>query len=477
MAYFGVTVGAGFSSGQEPLQYYAAYGTWGLVGAALIVVILPLTALVILQYGSYFKATSHSVVFNKISGRYMGRFLDYSLSISQFCIGFVMLAGAGANLKQQFGLPLWVGSALMCVLVLITGLLDVDRVSALLGYITPLMVVLIIVAIVYGLATVDADWATASATAQETVPQPLPNWLFATLNYVGLCMFSGISMAILIGGSSWNTKAAGWGGFAGGMLFAVLLIALTVTFILQIDLVHDSDLPILLLLNQINPAIGVIASIATYGMIYSTTLGVIYSLSKRITVRAPQRYVHVLVIITAASFGLSFFEFKMLINKVYPIMGWLGVLIIVVLLVTWLLKGREKIGQEVLRRDKIRVLILKMVDPKTRLRKRELAELNRTVQESSVSEQLAVEGVAADAVFELGQSDDDRDINEEKLIDHWVEQSEQHGLELSVLGAEDSGDGADESAADAADEGAKSAGGEGAAGATDEANSDGNNKD
>lgn len=215
----------------------------------------------------------------------MGRFLDYSLSISQFCIGFVMLAGAGANLKQQFGLPLWVGSALMCVLVLITGLLDVDRVSALLGYITPLMVVLIIVAIVYGLATVDADWATASATAQETVPQPLPNWLFATLNYVGLCMFSGISMAILIGGSSWNTKAAGWGGFAGGMLFAVLLIALTVTFILQIDFVHDSDLPILLLLNQINPAIGVIASIATYGMIYSTTLGVIYSLSKRITVR------------------------------------------------------------------------------------------------------------------------------------------------------------------------------------------------
>lgn len=158
-------------------------------------------------------------------------------------------------------------------------------------------------------------------------------------------------------------------------------------------------------------------------------------------------------------------------------MGWLGVLIIVVLLVTWLLKGREKIGQEVLRRDKIRVLILKMVDPKTQLRKRELTELNRTVQESSVSEQLAVEGVAADAVFELGQSDDDRDINEEELIDHWVKQSEQHGLELSVLGSENSGDGADESAADAADKGAKSAGGEGAAGATDEANSDGNNKD
>lgn len=397
--------------------------------------------MVILQYGSYFRAASHFVVFTSISGRGMGRFLDYSLAISQFCIGFVMLAGAGANLNQQFGLPLWVGSAIMCVLVVLTSLLGVDKVSAILGYLTPVMVILFVVAIVYGISTADADWATASQKTQKTVPHPLPNWFLSTFNYVGLCMFSGISMAILIGGSSWNTKAAGWGGFAGGMLFAVLLVALTVTLILQIDTVHDSDLPILAILNQISPVIGVIASLATYGMICSTTLGVIFSLSERVTVKAPQRYVHFLVLVTAVSFGLSFLEFKMLVNTVFPIMGWLGVLIIGVLLVTWLLKGREKIGQESLRRDKIRVLILKMVDPKSRMKKRELAELNHIVAESPVTHDAAVEGVTADAIVELDQEGHEHDFDQESLAEHWQEQNEDYGLDFEGLDSESSASG------------------------------------
>lgn len=434
MAYFSVTVGAGFSSGQEPLQYYASYGTWGIVGGAIIIIFLPLTALVILQYGSYFNAHSHSVVFNKISGKTMGRFLDYSLSVSQFCIGCVMLAGAGANLNQQFGLPLWFGSALMCVLVVLAGLLNVDRVLALLGYITPIMVLLIVIAIGYGIFTAQTDWSAASEVAQQSIPQPLPNWPLSTFNYVGLCMFSGISMAILIGGSNWNTKAAGWGGFAGGILFAVLLVSLTVALVLNVDIVKDSDLPILMLLNQISPVMGVIASISTYGMIFSTTLGVIYSLSKRVTVQYPQRYVHVLVIITLASFGLSFFEFKMLVNKIFPIMGWLGVLIIAVLLVTWLLKGREKIGQESLRRDKIRVLILKMVDPKTRMKKREMADLNEAMTESSVPQDQAFQGAVSDAMYELDQSSEAHDFNKEKLLNYWKAEAESYGFDVDGFG-------------------------------------------
>ncbi len=52
LAYFSCVVGAGFASGQEMLQYYAAFGGWGIAGAAVTLVIMPLTAMIAMQYGS-----------------------------------------------------------------------------------------------------------------------------------------------------------------------------------------------------------------------------------------------------------------------------------------------------------------------------------------------------------------------------------------------------------------------------------------
>ncbi|MFS0324094.1 hypothetical protein ACL1CK_14250, partial [Corynebacterium striatum] len=68
--------------------------------------------------------------------------------------GFVMFAGGGANLAQQFpSLATWVGALIMLVLVLITGLLDVDKATAVLGLITPFIIVFIGFVTIYSLVT------------------------------------------------------------------------------------------------------------------------------------------------------------------------------------------------------------------------------------------------------------------------------------------------------------------------------------
>ncbi|MCF4005906.1 hypothetical protein L1O03_01785 [Corynebacterium uropygiale] len=128
-------------------------------------IVMPLIAMVILQYGSYFRARSHGEVFTLLADKVTSRALDYGLCLSQFCVGFVMLAGAGANLHQQFGAPLWVGSTLMLVLVLVVGMLDVDRVTRVISAITPLMVLLLIVAAVFALTHPMLEVSEASAMA------------------------------------------------------------------------------------------------------------------------------------------------------------------------------------------------------------------------------------------------------------------------------------------------------------------------
>lgn len=111
MAYFSCTVGAGFASGQEMLQYYAAFGGWGILGAIIALALMPLIAMIAMQYGSYFQATSHDRVFTSVTSKVLARFIDYTITFTQFCISFVMLAGAGANLTNS--LARHYGSALV----------------------------------------------------------------------------------------------------------------------------------------------------------------------------------------------------------------------------------------------------------------------------------------------------------------------------------------------------------------------------
>ncbi|MEX5266581.1 hypothetical protein [Kocuria sp. CPCC 204721] len=59
----------------------------------------------------------------------------------------------------------------------------------------------------------------------------------------------------------------------------------------------------------------------------------------------------VFIAVTLVRFGLSFLPFTELVTKVFPVIGWLGVLFVAVLLVTWLVSARTHIAEEGLRGD------------------------------------------------------------------------------------------------------------------------------
>ena len=48
-----------------------------------------------------------------------------------------MTAGAGANLNQQFGMPIWVGAFLCTALTIFVSLLDFKKIIGVIGVFTP----------------------------------------------------------------------------------------------------------------------------------------------------------------------------------------------------------------------------------------------------------------------------------------------------------------------------------------------------
>ena len=360
-AYVGVIVGAGLASGQDLLQYFLAYGAIGLIGIAALGVLNVIFGAVALQLGSYYRSDNHDVVFEQIARPALRRIIDVVLVFSAFTMGFVMLAGAGANLEQQFGLPAWAGSALCAVLVVLTAFLNFDRIMNVIGVFTPIIMVAIAVLMIYSLVTPHASVTELDAAARNVTPA-LSNLVFSTLNYFALCVVGGIAMAFVLGGSILRIGEARRAGHIGGVLIALVLGADAVALYLNVDRIWNFDVPALEIARSVHPAFAFGYTLVIFALIYNTAFSLFYSTARRFSGGSTARLRIVLVAVVAAGYAASFMGFKKLIGGMYPIIGWLGVALLVVLAVGWLRERSAVLREENLRRKLIRVLVRKHAD-------------------------------------------------------------------------------------------------------------------
>lgn len=337
-------MGAGFATGQEVVQYFTAFGINGVWGIAIAGGIMTLAGTVFLQLGSYFHASGHNAVFRKVSHPVISKMLDVAVIFTLFAVGFVMLAGAGSNMAQHFGWPTWVGSTLMMVLVLATGLLDVDKVSDVIGLLTPTIIIAVVVVLVYTLMNMPADPAAVIDTASHT-DAPIGNWLVSALNYNGLALILAVSMSLVIGGDHVSPREAGWGGIVGGFVYAILLGIAGFVLLMGAGKIVGSDVSMLVLVNEMGDTTGILMAVVIFLMIFNTAIGMFYALGKRLSAGRENRTYPIFAAGTIAGYGMSFFGFKTLMNYVYPILGYLGMFMVFVLVIAWF-RGLSKIRDE-----------------------------------------------------------------------------------------------------------------------------------
>lgn len=412
LAYVGLMVGAGFASGQEVLQYFVSFGIQGIWGSVIAAVILALTGMIILQLGSYYRAHEHSVVFGEIAHPIISKLLDYFITLTLFCIGLVMIAGAGSNLNQQFGLPVWVGSAIMAALCIGAGLLDVSRLEAVIGALTPFIIVIVVAASAVAINASDRSFSTLQRVATE-IPSSLPHWTLSSINYVALALALGISMAIVMGGDQLDPKSAGRGGFVGGLLFGGLLVIATLALFMQVGRVAHQPMPMLELVNAIHPAAGVVMAFIIFGMIFNTGVGMFYALARRATSSRPERFFPVLIAAVAAGFAGSFVGFKALVGYLYPIIGYVGIALIVILVLAWG-KQRAEIAAEAHRRGRIRDLGRRKLQKEVPFSPDEHRALEQAISDSNLDDDQIRTDMRAEVVEEI-EADPDATLDTSQL--------------------------------------------------------------
>ena len=130
---------------------------------------------------------------------------------------------------------------------------------------------------------------------------------------------------------------------------------------MNFDAVGDADVPMLKLFESMHPVASLAMVFVTFLMIYNTTISMFYALGRRMTVNHRKRYVPVFLGICVLGYVISLVGFGTLMSVVYPVIGYVGMVLVVVMFIWWF-RNREAIGVEAGRRTRIRALMTKRGD-------------------------------------------------------------------------------------------------------------------
>ena len=410
-AYVGVVTGAGLASGQELLQYFISLGIPGLIGISIVGLLHILFGGVLLQLGSHYMATDHSDVFGEITNKFIGKFMDLALIFTCFVIGFVMIAGAGSNLNQAFDIPKWIGQVICASMIIVVGLLDFEKVSKIIGSFTPMILIFTLIGSIYTFVNYSPDWTYLDSIARN-LPSNFNNVVFAIFNYYGMCLMSGVSMGFVLGGEELDPREAGIGGLLGGAIAGILGVLISFTLFIRVDEVGNLDIPMLSVINSIHPILGFLMALVIFGMIFNTGISLFYALARRFSNDSEKSFRIMLITLTIVGFVLSFGGFKKLVSIFYPIIGYVGMFMMALLLISWY-REKSSIKYEKYKRLGIRNYMRKKMDDNEDFSKEDKERLDKLIDRSNIDNEQMTQAAEDYVRKELEEEQEDQDLQDE----------------------------------------------------------------
>lgn len=339
-AFVGLIVGAGFASGQEIIQFFTSFGMMGMVGALFATAAFAFLGMILAQLGTDLQTTSHKEVMYHIGGRLIGSILDVLITVILFGVAVVMFAGSGATFHQVFGIDPLVGSILMVALTIATLLLNVKNIISIVAVVTPYLMAIIFVILLFSIFTMDISLTQAEEMAKAQ-PSAASSWFISAILYVSYNIAGAAAMLIVMGGTVKDRRVSGLGGVFGGIMLGALIILINIAVYVKIDVVAGVDMPTLALANQINPAMGFLMSFALLAMMYNTAVGMLYAFTVRFVTPKHKFFKPSLIVIGLAGFIVSLVGFTTLVGKMYATMGYFGIALIITIIYTWFERGKR----------------------------------------------------------------------------------------------------------------------------------------
>lgn len=329
MTFAGAVIGAGFASGQEILRFFVVYGHDGIVGALVAGMLFAFFGAVVLLEVHYKGFNSYLEVLEDICGLRIGLWIDRGISVFLLCGMCIMFAGSGAIFEEYLHLPYALGVCLTAVLV---GIILMFGVNGVLMANTLLVPCLVLLCLAISLMGFFQQNGIASLQYNPIMQYSLAHhWLISAFLYVAYNML--IALAILsVLGREVDSGLTAWGSaFVGGFCLGIAALAIVTALLMYYDEVSIYQVPMLVIAGKFGRIIGSLYAWGLWIAMFNTAASKAYSLCKRLAGTNEAYYYKLIWVAVLAVVPFSFFGFARLVGILYPLFGYLGLIILLAL--------------------------------------------------------------------------------------------------------------------------------------------------
>ncbi|WDV46474.1 hypothetical protein PV797_01960 [Clostridiaceae bacterium M8S5] len=329
-AFIGFSTGAGFSSGQEILQFFTCHGFKSLPIVIISAVIFIWCVNCLLEKGRVLKLENSSDVYKYYCGKYIGTFFQWFILIFLFSAMTIMISGGGATIYQYYGLPSILGRCIIGILVLISVLSGLDRLIQIMGKLGPFIAITAL--FVGGMSILDNIDGLRESSKQITllsVPKATSSWLFSGFLYPSYTIVAITPFLTSIGKNAESKKTTFLSALWSGIVLMLAVLMLNLGMLAYINNVYNKPIPVLVLAKKLIPALGAGFSIILVLGMFSTSTAMMWSICSKFANEGTKKYKIIATALLIVAFAAGSLPFEKLISIVYPITGYMGLILIV----------------------------------------------------------------------------------------------------------------------------------------------------
>lgn len=331
----GALIGAGFASGQEIYLFFFSYGKKGILGiivsSILLGIIIYKTIVIIKEKQiTTYKEFLKNIIPEKNRKEKILEIINTIINTFILITFYIMIAGFGGYLAETIEIPQIIGSSILAIICIIIMSKETKGIVKVSEAIVPILILFIII---IGIYTLSSTNIINKINEMKIVKGS--NWLVSGVIYASYNSI--LLIPVLISINKIITKKE--------ISKTAIIITLT-TFILatsifvsmlKIDVnIRNLEMPVSYVINTQLPKLKIAYGIVILTSILTTAISLIAGLMQNVKKQNNKKII--LYLICISSIPISQIGFSALIQLLYPIFGYIGILQIILISI----KERDK---------------------------------------------------------------------------------------------------------------------------------------
>lgn len=317
----GALIGAGFASGQEIYTFFFSFGLKGLLGIIVSSSIIGIAIYKILKITIKNNINNYKQFLDQfIEQERIKEIINSIINIFILLSFYIMIAGFGAYLEQEYEIKSIIGSSVLSIICYILLKRNTDGIVKVNQILIPILIVIVVLIGIINFKNIDVKNISYYITEQNANNWLITSMLYASYNIVLLA-------PVLITMKEYLKKSNDIKYIALISTAIITILIITVyLFLVNIDIeINKLEMPAVYAINKIVPEVkGGYGGIILIS-IFTTAISLGISFIKN-TSNNKKQFNKMALLICTTSVVFSQIGFANLINFLYPILGGLGLI-------------------------------------------------------------------------------------------------------------------------------------------------------